>query len=280
MHTIGPHTSIAGGLEQAILSAVELNANAFGMFTKNQRQWKAKPITEEQAKLFHSTLLHYGFGKKQVLVHDSYLINLAHPDPTKRQISIHAFIDELKRVETLGLELLNFHPGSHLGQGEPKDALKLVAESIDRALEETQTAVAVIENTAGQGTNLGSRFEELATILEQSHHPERIGICIDTCHAHAVGYDMAGIDAFEKAIQRFDSLIGLSFLKGMHLNDSKGILASHVDRHASLGLGTIGWETFEYIARDARFACMPLILETVDSTRWKEEVAHLRRFDA
>ncbi|MGE4453140.1 MAG: deoxyribonuclease IV [Sphaerochaeta sp.] len=276
MHTIGPHTSIAGGIHNAVIQASELKANAFGMFTKNQRQWKAKALDEQAITVFKATMAEKGFTAEQVLVHDSYLINLGNPDTEKRNKSLEAFIDELRRVDELGLRLLNFHPGSHLGQIEAKESLILVAQCLDTALSETEQVVAVIENTAGQGTNLGSSFEELAFLYEQCSHRERIGFCIDTCHAHAAGYDMSSIEKAEIVFQKFDSLIGLSHLKGMHLNDAKSGSGSHLDRHASLGEGSIGWATFDYIAHDDRFANMPLILETVDSTKWKHEVSRLR----
>ncbi|MGH0052107.1 MAG: deoxyribonuclease IV [Sphaerochaetaceae bacterium] len=276
MHTIGPHTSIAGGVQHAIIQAAELGANAFGMFTKNQRQWQSKAFTTGTIEVFQSTMAAKDFSAEQVLVHDSYLINLGNPDPTKRKKSLDAFIDELRRIELLGLKLLNFHPGSHLGQIDKKESLNLVAQSVDIALSESEYAIAVIENTAGQGTNLGSSFEELAYLYEQCTHRERVGFCIDTCHAHAAGYALDNPEKFDAAIARFDSLIGLSKLKGMHLNDAKSPAGSHLDRHESLGMGTIGWPTFEHIASDSRFENIPLILETVDATRWKEEIAHLR----
>lgn len=276
MHMIGPHTSIAAGLHFALVRAHELGANALGMFTKNQRQWKAKPLTNEEITLFAETCASLHFTNNQILVHDSYLINLANPDANKREQSLDAFIDELKRVEQLGLKLLNFHPGSHLAQIDVKEGLLLVAQNLDIALSETESAIAVVENTAGQGTNLGSSFEELAYLYEHCQRKERIGFCIDTCHAHAGGYDVGSIEGFEKTIDRFDRLLGLDKLAGMHLNDAKAPAASHLDRHESLGEGTIGWPTFEYIAVDPRFEGIPLILETIDSEKWKDEVAHLR----
>lgn len=276
MHTIGPHTSIAEGVQNALIRAHELGANALGMFTKNQRQWKAKPLTSEEITLFKATADELCFTADQVLVHDSYLINLGHPEDEARAKSLEAFTEELLRVEQLGLKLLNFHPGSHLRLIEPKESLRLVAQSIDTALDRTEYAIAVIENTAGQGSNLGSSFEELATILELCRNTDRVGFCIDTCHAHVAGYDMSSIDSFEQAIERFDSLIGLSKLRGMHLNDAKATCNSHLDRHESLGKGTIGWSVFEHIASDERFENIPLVLETIDTELWREEIEHLR----
>lgn len=279
MHTIGPHTSIAGGIEKAVERAASLGANAFGMFSKNQRQWRSKPLEEEQIERFKGQLSSLGFSAAQVLVHDSYLINLANPDNEKQHKSLTAFIDEVRRVEQLGLNLLNFHPGSHLGALTVKEATARVAAALDQTIEATDHAVLVIENTAGAGSTLGGNIEELAQILEACKHPSRIGFCLDTCHAHVAGYDLSTIEGFETLIARFDALIGLSNLKGMHLNDAKSGSGSRLDRHASLGDGTIGWQTFDHIASDARFANMPLVLETIDESLWASEIARLRGTD-
>ncbi|HZJ88724.1 MAG TPA: deoxyribonuclease IV [Sphaerochaeta sp.] len=276
MHMIGPHTSIAGGLEKAAERAHALGANAFGMFSKNQRQWRAKPIETEQAERFKETLHSLGFLPEAVLVHNSYLINLANPDDEKQARSLNSFIDEIKRIELLGLSLLNFHPGSHLGELSTEAATERIARALDIAIEETEYASLVIENTAGSGSNLGSSVEELAMILDAARHPERIGFCLDTCHAHVAGYDLSTLEGFEALIETFDRLIGLEKLLGMHLNDAKSEAGSRLDRHASLGAGTIGWELFDSIATDDRFAAIPLILETVDESLWADEVARLR----
>lgn len=276
MHTIGPHTSIAGGLHKAVEEAARLGANGFGMFSKNQRQWKAKPIEAAEATLFKERMSELGFTAESVLVHDSYLINLANADNEKHEKALDAFIDEIRRVETLGLTLLNFHPGAHLGLLGITEACRRVAAALDRAIEETEYARLVIENTSGAGTTLGSTFEELAMIIDASRYPSRIGCCIDTCHAHTAGYDLSTIEGFEAAIARFDALVGLDKLWGMHLNDAKSGAGSTLDRHASLGDGTIGWQTFDHIAGDDRFASIPLVLETTDQNRWEAEVARLR----
>jgi deoxyribonuclease-4 len=276
MHTIGPHTSIAGGLEKAAERAADLGANAFGMFSKNQRQWHAKPLEAEQVALFKQRMAELGFTANNVLVHDSYLINLANPDDEKQHKSLIAFIDEIRRIEQLGLSLLNFHPGSHLGSLTAEEATARVAAALDQSIEATDHAILVIENTAGAGSTLGASVEELAMILDASDHPQRIGFCLDTCHAHVAGYDLSTIEGFETLIARFDTLIGLDKLKGMHLNDAKSGPGSRLDRHASLGEGTIGWPTFDHIAGDERFANMPLVLETIDESLWAAEVARLR----
>lgn len=275
---IGSHTSIAGGLENAVIEASALGATAFGMFTKNQRQWASRPITKEESSKFRETLKELGFSKEQVLPHNSYLINLGNPDDQKRKQSLDAFIDEIQRVEILGLDKLNFHPGSHVNKIDRKGSLTLVAEALDRALDSTEGVMPIIETTAGQGSNLGSSFEEIAELLTMSRFPDRLGVCIDTCHIFAAGYDLRSEEAFQKTFEEFGRILGFSKLKGMHLNDAKIALGSRLDRHASLGKGEIGLEPFIRIAQDPRFRDIPLILETTDSTLWPEEIALLKRY--
>ncbi|NLZ76550.1 MAG: deoxyribonuclease IV [Spirochaetales bacterium] len=275
MYHIGAHTSIAGGLENALLEARSLNATALGMFTKNQKRWDARPIETEEADRFAEVMRDTGFGSDRILIHGSYLINLGNPDPEKQKRSIRATADELGRAERLGLKLVNVHPGSTLGLVPKEEGVRIVARGIDEALDRTGSAILVIENTAGSGSNLGSTIEELAGILEAVKRRGRLGFCLDTCHAHVAGYDLSTVEGFEQLIDRFDRLIGLSFLRGLHLNDAASETGSRRDRHASLGRGTIGWATFEYIVQDPRFAGIPLILETPDSSIWGEEIAHL-----
>ena len=275
---IGSHTSIAGGLENAAIEAKALGATAFGMFTKNQRQWASRPITEEESSKFKDKLKALGFSKDQVLPHDSYLINLGNPDDQKRKQSLEAFIDELQRVHTLGLDKLNFHPGSHVNKIDRKGSLALVSEALDEALSSTEGVRPIIETTAGQGSNLGSSFEEIAELLTMSRFPERLGVCIDTCHIFAAGYDLRSEDAFYKTFEEFDRIVGFGKLSGMHLNDAKIALGSNLDRHESLGKGEIGIEPFIRIAQDLRFRNIPLILETIDSSLWAEEIALLQSY--
>ncbi len=274
---IGSHTSIAGGLENAAIEAKAIGATAFGMFTKNQRQWAARPISEEQRSRFKETLNELGFSKDQVLPHNSYLINLGNPDDQKRKQSLDAFIDELQRVGILGLDKLNFHPGSHVNKIDRKGSLSLVAESLDRALRSTEGVRPIIETTAGQGSNLGSSFEEIAELLEMTVQNDRLGVCIDTCHIFAAGYDLRSEEAFFKTFEEFDRIVGFDKLEGMHLNDAKIALGSNLDRHESLGKGQIGIEPFIRIAQDPRFRGIPLVLETTDSSLWPEEIALLQR---
>jgi deoxyribonuclease-4 len=276
MRYIGAHVSVAGGVENAPLNAKKIGANAFALFTKNQRQWKAKPLTPEQIDAFKSNCANLGFSPQQILPHYGYLINLGNPDPEKLEKSRQAFLDEMQRCEQLGLDRLNFHPGSHLKKVTEEACLKTIAESIQWALDQTQGVTAVIENTAGQGTNLGYRFEHLAQIIDQVKDNDRVGVCLDTCHTFAAGYDLRTPEACEITFAEFDRIVGFNRLLGMHLNDSIKGLVSRVDRHHSLGNGELGLEVFRYIMNDTRFENIPLILETIDETIWPEEIALLR----
>ena len=279
MKYIGAHVSAAGGIDNAPKNAAEIGANAFAFFTKNQRQWAAKPLQEEQISTFKQACEAVKIDPAYILPHDSYLINLGHPDPEKRDKSQRAFIEEMRRCEQLGVGKLNFHPGSHLQEISEEESLSHIAASINLALRETDEVTAVIENTAGQGSNLGYRFEHLASIIEQIEDKTRVGVCIDTCHAFAAGYDLRTASACGEVFDMFDQVVGFTYLRGMHLNDSKKPLGSRVDRHHSLGEGEIGIEAFKYIMQDARFDNMPLILETIDPSIWAEEINVLRGFE-
>ncbi len=272
---IGAHVSISGGVENAPLNAQAINAKAFAMFTKNQRQWRAKPYTEKNIQEFKANLKKVGIPPENVLPHDGYLINLGHPETDKREQSRLAFLDELQRCEQLGLNMLNFHPGSHLRQISEEKSLALVAESLNWALERTSRITAVIENTAGQGSNLGYRFEHLARIIEAVEDKSRIGVCLDTCHTFTAGYDLRTSAACDTTFTEFDSIVGFEYLRAMHLNDSKPDLGSKVDRHESLGKGKLGWNVFKYIMNDQRFDEIPMILETIDSDIWAQEIEQL-----
>ncbi len=274
-YKIGAHVSISGGVENAPLNALEIGAKAFGIFTKNQRQWAAKPLAEENIELFKKNCDEYGFSPDFILPHDSYLINPGHPEQAAFEKSRNALLDEMQRCEQLGLKYLNFHPGSHLNVISESECLKRIAESINFVLEKTSGVTAVIENTAGQGTNMGHRFEHLAEIISFVEDKSRVGVCLDTCHAFAAGYDIRTPQAFEKTIADFDQTIGLSYLKALHFNDAKKDLGSRVDRHASLGMGFIGWQGFSNFMNDSRFMEMPIILETTDSSLWPVEIESL-----
>ena len=275
MYYIGAHVSASGGVENAPLNAHNIGATAFALFTKNQRQWFSSPLTEESIALFKSRCAEYGFTPCQILPHDSYLINLGSPDKDSLEKSRHSFIEEMHRCEQLGLDRLNFHPGSHLKKISEDDCLKIIAESINIALSKTSGVTAVLENTAGQGSNLGYRFEHLRTIIDLVDDKSRVGVCIDTQHAFASGYNLIGED-FDIVWNDFNNIIGFNFLKGMHLNDSKKELASRVDRHETLRNGLLGESPFIRILTDTRFENIPLILETPDENLWKNEIDWLK----
>lgn len=280
MKLIGAHVSAAGGVENAPLNAAEINANAFALFTKNQKQWFASPLTKESIIEFIKNCDKYGFVKGSVLPHDSYLINLGHPDREKLEKSRKAFIDEMKRCELLKLDRLNFHPGSHLREISEEDCLKRISESINIALDKTQGVTAVIENTAGQGSNVGYVFEHLSEIIDKIDDKSRVGICIDTAHAFAAGYDLTTEKDCENTFAELDMLVGLEYLRGMHLNDSKKDHATRVDRHEQLGQGFINTECFRWLMKQKFTDNIPLILETPDPAKWKDEINLLRSYAA
>ncbi|MEO1942029.1 MAG: deoxyribonuclease IV [Campylobacterales bacterium] len=275
---IGAHVSASGGVSNAPKNAKEIGANGFALFTKNQRQWRSKPIPPEEVNRFHRRMEELGFSPEGVLPHDSYLINLAHPDPEKWCRSLESFIDEVERVALLGLKYLNFHPGSHLRQISEGEGLSRVAEALNRTLEVTSGVTLVIETTAGQGSNLGYRFEQIAQIIDQVEDKSRIGVCIDTAHIFAAGYDIRSWEGYQQVMGEFGEIVGFQYLKGFHLNDSKAKLGSRVDRHHSLGKGEIGLAPFKWIIQDPRTDGIPLILETIDPSLWPEEIALLRSF--
>jgi len=277
MKYIGAHVSASGGVFNAPLNAAEIGATAFALFTKNQKQWKAAPLTGEIIEKFKQNCRAKNFKPEQILPHDSYLINLGHPEAEKLEKSRNAFIDELQRCQQLGLVYLNFHPGTHLKKMSEDDCLSRIAESINLALQQVEDVTAVIENTAGQGSNLGYRFDHLAQIIDQVDDKSRVGVCLDTCHTFVSGYDLRGADMCEKTFAEFEQIVGFKYLKGMHINDSKTPFASKVDRHAPLGAGEIGWGCFEYIMADKRFDGIPMVLETTNPGLWPEEIAALKK---
>ncbi|HCM63683.1 MAG TPA: deoxyribonuclease IV [Morganella sp. (in: Bacteria)] len=279
MKYVGAHVSALGGVDQAVLRAHEIGATAFALFTKNQRQWKAAPLSEKVITAFNANCKKYGYGKGQILPHDSYLINLGHPEQEALDKSRDAFLDELQRCEQLGIDRINFHPGSFLNKIAIDDCLKRIAESINIALDKTSGVIAVIENTAGQGTNLGFRFEQLAAIIDGVEDKSRVGVCIDTCHAFAAGYDLRTAETCKATFDEFERVVGFEYLKGMHLNDAKSEFASRVDRHDSLGIGKIGNAPFEFIMKDKRFNGIPMVLETVNPDIWPQEIAWLKSLE-
>jgi len=278
MKYIGAHVSSAGGVFNAPLNAAGIKAKAFALFTKNQKQWNAKPLSEDDVTKFKHNLLQAQISAEHVLPHDSYLINLGNANDEKREKSENAFIDEAKRIEELGLMLLNFHPGSHLKEITEEESLDRIAKSINKAINETKSCKFVIENTAGQGTNLGYCFEHLAYLIERVNDKSRVGVCIDTCHMFAAGYEIRNESSFKNTWDEFEKIVGLNYLLGMHLNDSKGDLGSKLDRHLSLGEGKIGIDMFRFLMKDTRFDNIPLILETPNPDIWDKEIVLLYSF--
>jgi len=275
MKFIGAHVSAAGGVENAPVNAHGIGAKAFAFFTKNQRQWVASPLTQQSITEFKKRCEKYGFEPKHILPHDSYLINLGHPESAALEKSRAAFLDEIQRCEQLGLDRLNFHPGSSLRKIDDEECLSIIAESINITLRKTKGVKAVIENTSGQGSNMGYTFEHLAYIIDRVEDKERIGVCIDTCHAYTAGYDIKSAEGYDKTWAHFDKVVGFSKLMGMHLNDSKKELGSRVDRHHNIGQGLIGIDLFKRIMNDSRFNDIPLILETIDPSIWAQEIRML-----
>lgn len=272
MKHIGPHVSATGGVENAPLNAMAIGATAFALFTKNQRQWVSAPLTSKSIEAFKQNCEKAGITADFILPHDSYLINLGQPEDESLQKSRSAFLDEMKRCEQLGLKMLNFHPGSHLNKISLEDCLRRIAESINLALDQTQGVTAVIENTAGQGSNVGFSFQHIAYIIDKVEDKSRVGVCIDTCHTYSAGYDLKTEEGYNNTFREFDETIGAHYLRAIHLNDTKKPFASRVDRHDNIGKGLLGMEFFERFMRDKRLDNMPIILETPDDSLWAEEI--------
>jgi deoxyribonuclease-4 len=278
MKYIGAHVSAEGGVQNAPLNAQKIGARAFALFTKNQRQWFSSPLSKTSISEFRENCEKLDYKPFQILPHDSYLINLGNPEAEPLGKSRASFIDEMKRCELLGLDRLNFHPGSHLNKIGIEECLIRIAESVNIALEKTKGVTAVIENTAGQGTNLGHTFEQIKVIIDYVEDKSRVGVCIDTCHAYTSGYDVKTKNGFEDTFKKFDEIIGFKYLKGMHLNDTKKDFGTRVDRHENLGTGFLGDETFSILVNDHRFDDMPLILETPEDSLWEAEIKKLYSF--
>ncbi len=275
MKFIGAHVSAEGGVQNTPLNADRIGARAFALFLKNQRQWFAPPLSKETIRLFKENCEKLDYKPFQILPHDSYLINLGNPEKEALEKSRKSFLDEFHRCEQLGLDRLNFHPGSHLKLIDEEKCLKIIAESINITLDKTKGVTAVIENTAGQGTNVGYKFEHIKFIIDLVEDKSRVGVCFDTCHAYAAGYDIKTAEGFENTFKLFDQIIGIEYLKGIHLNDTKKGYASKVDRHANIGMGLLGEDVFSFIINDPRFDDMPLILETPDESLWADEIQKL-----
>lgn len=278
MKYIGPHVSATGGVENAPLNAASVGATAFALFTKNQRQWVSPPLTAKSIEAFKANCEQAGITADHILPHDSYLINLGQPEAEALEKSRRAFLDEMQRCEQLGLTMLNFHPGSHLKQITLELCLDRIAESINIALDKTAGVTAVIENTAGQGTNVGFSFHHIAAIIDKVEDKSRVGVCIDTCHTYSAGYDLKTEDGYAQTFREFDEVIGAHYLRAIHLNDTKKEFASRVDRHDSIGKGLLGIDFFKRFMKDPRFDNIPIILETPDETLWASEITMLQGF--
>lgn len=276
---VGAHVSASGGVQNAPLNAAALDATAFALFVKNEKRWEAPPIGDDTAEAFRANCAAHGFSPGVILPHDSYLINLGNPDDEGLAKSREAFMDEMRRCEKLGLSLLNFHPGSHKGEMAEGACMDRIAESVNLALSQTAAVTAVFENTAGQGGYLGRTFEQLAAMIDKVEDKSRVGVCLDTCHMFGAGYDLRTRETYEATMKAFGETVGFSYLKAMHLNDSKGLLGSRVDRHHSLGEGELGLEPFRWLMQDPRTVGIPLILETIEPERWAREIAMLRSFE-
>ncbi len=275
MKYIGAHVGVSGGVANAPLNAKAIGARAFALVTGSSARWVSKPISEAEAELFKENCRSNGYTAEVILPHDNFLINLGSPDPSKLTSSRKSFLDEMRRCEQLGLTMLNFHPGSHLNQLEEEACLDRIAESINITLEKTSGVSAVLESTAGQGTNLGHRFEHLARIIDKVEDKDRIGVCVDTCHTYSAGYDLRSEEGYRKTWEEFDNIIGRRFLRALHLNDDKRELGSRIDRHEEIGKGTLGKDFFIRLVNDPRFDDMPIILETPNMDIWKEEIEWL-----
>lgn len=275
MKYIGAHVAVDGGVASAPVNAGKIGAQAFAMFTRNPSRWKSEPLLPAEIDRFKQNCEQLGYTAAHILPHDSYLINLGAKDSQKLFLSRMAFLDEMQRCEQLGLTMLNFHPGSHLNELTEEECLARIADSINKTLDVTSGVKAVIENTAGQGSNLGFTFEQLARIIDQIEDKTRVGVCIDSCHAFAAGYDLATPEGYARTWADFDRIIGIKYLCAMHINDSKKGLGSRVDRHETMGNGAIGLPFFEMLMADPRMNDIPLILETPDPTLWKTEIEQL-----
>jgi deoxyribonuclease IV len=275
MKYVGAHVSASGGVENAPVNAHEIGARAFAFFTKNQRQWFSNPLSLASIKAFRENCEKYDYKPFQILPHDSYLINLGHPQKEPLEKSRTSFLDEMQRCEQLGLDRLNFHPGSHLKSISEEECLSRIAESINIVLDKTKGVTAVIENTAGQGTNMGHKFEQIRFMIDKVEDKSRVGVCIDTCHAFTSGYNIKSAEGYAETFNMFDKIIGFKYLRGMHINDSKKELASRVDRHDNIGKGLLGGDVFKMLMNDSRLDNMPLILETPEESLWEAEIKNL-----
>ncbi len=279
MKYIGAHVSSLPLVSTAPRVAHALGADAFSFNLIDAKRWSTPQYDPADVEEFRRLCEEYGYGPDRILPHSAFVINLGSPDSRKLHLSRITFVDELKRCMQLGVKLLNFHPGAHLKLISEEESLSIVADSINYALDRTEGVTAVIENTAGQGSNLGYSFEHLAAIIDRVADKSRVGVCIDTCHASAAGYDFSTPDAYEATWKEFDRVIGFKYLRGMHLNDAMKPTGSRIDRHASIGKGTLGSDFFACLMADRRLDGIPMILETPDPLIWNVEIDWLKAHD-
>jgi deoxyribonuclease-4 len=273
---LGAHVPVTGGVFNAPGHGQAIGAEAIQIFTRNQMQWACRPLREEEAAAFREAVAKSGV--RRVLTHGSYLMNLASPNPEFLSKSRDCLVTEIERCDQLAIPYVVLHPGAHMGQGEDA-GLSAIARSLDAVLERTEgrDVMPLLEVTAGQGSCLGYRFEHLAAIFDRVREPDRVGVCLDTCHLYAAGYDLASPQGYERTLRDFGRLVGMRKLKAIHLNDSKRERGSRVDRHARSGEGVMGLETFARIVNDRRFRGLPLVVETPGPlAEWKKEIARLR----
>lgn len=272
---LGAHMSIAGGVDQALCRGATIGCEAIAMFTKNNNQWRAKPLTQEDADRFRNALIETGI--RPVVAHTSYLINLGSPNTTLWKKSMASMEEELARAQTLGIPYLVVHPGSHTGKGQ-EYGLGRVAEAFNRihAKLRNLSVVTLVEHTAGQGSNLCCTFEEIAKLRNLIAEPQRVQVCLDTCHLFAAGYDLRKPESYASIFKQFDEVVGIENIKAWHVNDSKNPLGSHVDRHEHIGKGTIGRAGFRNLLNDPRWDDLPTLLETPKDPDMKQDRMNLR----
>ncbi|UVC49900.1 apurinic/apyrimidinic endonuclease [Theileria orientalis] len=273
---VGAHVSAAGGPDASVVNSFNVLGQSFALFLKNQRSWNFKPLSPELIEKFKKNMEAFAYDPKFILPHASYLINVANPDATKRNKAFDNFLDDIKRCEKLGIKLYNFHPGSTCGLCEKAEGIKHIADCINKALDLSTGVTIVLENAAGQNNVIGSKFEDLRDIIDQVKDKTRVGVCLDTCHLFAAGFDIRTHDKFESVMKSFGDIVGLKYLKAVHLNDSKSDLASGLDRHENIGKGKLTKETFEFIMNSGYFKEIPIILETPtkegDESIYRQEI--------
>ncbi len=276
MKYIGAHIEVDDNIASIPLLATQLGATAFSFCPVDARRWSSPAYGEADVEAFKESCLAHGFDSSMILPHASLLLNLCSPDSRKLKLSRVSLADQMSRCRRLGLTILNFHPGATMKEMSESDATKLAAQSINYALERSEGVTAVIENTAGQGSNIGYDFEHLAEIIDGVEDKSRVGVCIDTCHASAAGYDMSTAEGYDDVWAQFDNIVGLGYLRGMHINDAMRPAGSRIDRHAPIGQGTIGSDFFAMLMADQRLDGIPMILETPDPSLWHIEIGWLR----